>query len=433
MSQLAGWRHRGQRVALAGGLPVGGPYNRRMAPHYLDHAATTPMLAAAREAYVDELGRPGNPHALHGSGRRARAVVEDAREALAGALGAHPSEVLFTSGGTEADNLSVKGMWWSRRASDPRRTRVVTTAIEHHAVLDAARWLARECGAIVVVLPVDREGIVELEALRAEVSAHGDEIALVAMMGANNEVGSLQPVTEAAAIAAECGIPVHTDAVQLIGHAPFHFGDSGLATAAVSAHKFGGPVGVGVLLARRGIALTPLAHGGGQERAMRSGTLNAAGIRSTAVAAVEAIESVPGEAARLASLQRDLIAGVRATVPDAVLSGPEPGPLRLPGNAHFVFPGCAAEAMMYVLDSHGVEASTGAACTSGVAQESHVLVAMGRTREDASSTMRFSLGHSSTREDVDALLRHLPEAVEAARRVGDRAPAPAPAMRTPRA
>jgi cysteine desulfurase len=389
-----------------------------MASHYLDHAATTPMFAAAIEAYVDELGHSGNPSALHRSGRLARAAVEDAREAIARALGAAPTEVLFTSGGTEADNLAIKGLWWSRTAEDPRRTRVVTTAVEHRAGLDSVRWIAAELGATAIVLPVDREGIVDMDALRDEVAIHGDEIALISVMWANNEVGAVQPVDEVVAVASARGIPVHSDVVQAIGHVSFDFRSSGLATAAVSAHKFGGPVGVGVLLARRNVDLTPLAHGGGQERKVRSGTVNAAGVRAMSVAAVRAVGSVSSESSRLAALQHDLISGVCALVPDAVLSGPEPGRGRLPGIAHFVFPGCAAEAMMYVLDSRGVEASTGSACTAGVAQASHVLLAMGRSSSEASSTMRFSLGHTSTREDVSALLEHLPEAIAKARQIG---------------
>ena len=391
-----------------------------MASHYLDHAATTPMLPAAIDAYVVALGHPGSPSALHRSGRLARSVVEDAREAIASALGAAPAEVILTSGGTESDNLAIKGMWWSRTAEDPRRTRVVTTAVEHHAGLDSVRWIAAERGATAIVLPVDREGVVNMDALREEVATHGDEIALISVMWANNEVGAVQPIDEVVAVAAERGIPVHSDAVQAIGHVPFHFGASGLATAALSAHKFGGPVGVGALLARKNLALTPLAHGGGQERKVRSGTLNAAGVRAMSVAAAEAAGSLPSESSRLADLQRDLIAGVRAIAPDAVLSGPKPGRRRLPGIVHFVFPGCAAEGMMYVLDSRGVEASNGSACTAGVAQASHVLLAMGRTPAEAASTMRFSLGHTSTLDDVAALLEHLPEAIAKARRIGGR-------------
>ncbi len=401
-----------------------------MALHYLDHAATTPMFAAAIEALVDELGHAGNPSALHRSGRLARAVVEDGREAIARALGAEPAEVVFTSGGTEADNLAIKGLWWSRTAEDPRRTRVVTSAVEHHAGLDSVRWIA-ERGATAIVLPVDREGVVNVDALRDEVAAHGDEIALVSVMGANNEVGAVQPVDEVVAVASSRGIPVHSDVVQAIGHIPFDFGRSGLATAAVSAHKFGGPVGVGALLARGNVDLTPLAHGGGQERKARSGTLNAAGVRAMSVAAVEAVGSMPSESSRLADLQRDLIAGVRALVPEAVLSGPEPGPRCLPGITHFVFPGCAPEAMLYVLDSRGVEASNGSACTAGVAQASHVLLAMGRTPSEAASTMRISLGHTSSREDVAALLEHLPEAVAKARSIGGGLRAVAPAAGGP--
>jgi cysteine desulfurase len=388
-----------------------------MPSHYLDHAATTPMLERARLAYADELGRVGNPSALHKSGRLARSVVEDARERMAAALGAHPTEVIWLSGGTEADNIAIKGLYWARHKADPRRTRVVVTEIEHHAGIDPAHWLQQEHGATAVVLPVDREGRVDLDALRAEVAEHFDEIALISVMWANNEVGTIQPVREIVNIAAEHGIPVHADAVQAVGHVPVDFRASGLATMAVSAHKFGGPVGVGVLVARKDLEITPLTHGGGQERKVRSGTLNAAGFHAASIAAEDAVAMLDAEAERLRALQVDLVARVRAAFPDAVLSGPEPGPERLPNNVHFVFPGCAAEAMMFVLDSHGVEASNGSACSAGVAQASHVLLAMGRSERDAASTMRFSFGHTTTAADVDALMAHLPEAVEKARRV----------------
>ncbi|MFN3866539.1 MAG: cysteine desulfurase family protein [Demequina sp.] len=388
-----------------------------MSSHYLDHAATTPMLESARAAYVEELARVGNPSALHTSGRLARSVVEDARERLAAALGAHATEVIWTSGGTEADNIALKGLYWARRGVSARRTRIVTTAIEHHAGLDPVHWLEAEHGATVVALPVDEEGRVDLDALRAEVAAHVDHIALVSVMWANNEVGTVQPVREIVSIAAEHDIPVHADAVQAVGHIPVDFRASGLATMAVSAHKFGGPVGVGALVARRDVTITPLTHGGGQERKVRSGTLNTAGFHAASVAAAEAVSTMDAEAQRLGALQRQLVSRIREAVPGARLSGPEPGPERLPGNVHFVFPGCAAEAMMFVLDSHGVEASNGSACTAGVAQASHVLVAMGRSERDAASTMRFSLGHTSTQADLDALVEVLPEAVARARNV----------------
>lgn len=368
-------------------------------------------------AYFEELARVGNPSALHKSGRLARSVVEDARERMAKALGAHPTEIIWTSGGTEADNIALKGLYWARHSADPRRTRIVTTAIEHHAGIDPAQWLEEEHGATAVILPVDRDGIVDVAALRAEVAAHFDEIAVISVMWANNEVGAIQPIQDIVNIATEHDIPVHADAVQAMGHVPVDFRASGLATMAVSAHKLGGPVGVGVLIARRDLTITPLTHGGGQERKVRSGTLNAAGFHATAVATETALASMEPERGRLGALQRDMIERIREAIPSAVLSGPEPGPQRLPGNVHFVFPGCAAEAMMFVLDSQGVEASNGSACTAGIAQPSHVLIAMGRSQSDAASTMRFSLGHTSTQADVDALVRALPDAVNRARKV----------------
>lgn len=368
-------------------------------------------------AYFEELARVGNPSALHKSGRLARSVVEDSRERMAKALGAHPTEIIWTSGGTEADNIALKGLYWARHSADARRTRIVITAIEHHAGIDPAQWLEKEHGATTVVLPVDREGIVDLAALRAEVAAHFDEIALISVMWANNEMGAIQPIQEIVNIATEHNIPVHADAVQAMGHVPVDFRGAGLATMAVSAHKLGGPVGVGVLVARRELTITPLTHGGGQERKVRSGTLNAAGFHAAAVAAESAVAELETEAERLGALQRDMIARIREAVPDAVLSGPEPGLRRLPGNVHFVFPGCAAEALMFVLDSHGVEASNGSACSAGIAQPSHVLIAMGRSQDDAASTMRFSLGHSSTPADIDALIEVLPDAVVRARKV----------------
>ncbi len=368
-------------------------------------------------AYAEALEAVGNPSALHKSGRLQRATVEDARERMAKALGAHPTEVIWTSGGTEADNIALKGLYWARHLADPRRTRVVVTAIEHHAGLDPATWLEKEHGATAVVLPVGRDGIVDLDALRAEVADHFDEIAVISVMWANNEVGAIQPIREIVNIAAEHDIPVHADAVQAVGHVPVDFRASGLATMAVSAHKFGGPVGVGVLLADRDLTITPLTHGGGQERKVRSGTLNAAGFHASSIAVQEAVEALDAEAERLRGFQRELIARIRELFPDAVLSGPEPGDQRLPNNVHFVFPGCAAEAMMFVLDSHGVEASNGSACTAGVAQASHVLLAMGRSKADAASTMRFSFGHTTTQQDIDALVEYLPEAVAKARRV----------------
>ncbi|GMA36738.1 cysteine desulfurase family protein [Demequina litorisediminis] len=385
---------------------------------YLDHAATTPMLPAAREAWLEASAQVGNASALHGAGRRARAIVEEARERLALALGAHPTEVIWTSGGTEADNLALKGLYWARRDHDAALTRVVTSAIEHHAGLDPVRWLAAHEGADAVEVGVDAAGVVDVAGVAAALA--DAPTALVSVMWANNEVGTVQPVAEVVAAAARHGVPVHSDAIQAVGHLPLHFADSGLATLALSAHKVGGPVGVGALLVRRDARLTPVVHGGGQERSVRSGTLDPAGAIAAAVAVEEAVAAMEGEAARLRALQADLEARIGSAVDRVTVSGPPPGPGRLPGIVHLVAPGAAGEAMLYVLDSHGVEVSNGSACVAGVVQASHVVAAMGRSDADAASTLRISMGATTTADDLDALMAVLPDAVARARRVANR-------------
>jgi cysteine desulfurase len=389
-------------------------------PVYLDHAATTPMLPEALDAMTEELAQLGNPSSLHNAGRRARRIVEESREQIAAAYGARPSEVVFTSGGTEADNLAVKGLFWARRAAEPGRRRVLTAAIEHHAVLDCAGWLADHEGAGVSWLAPDGAGRIGPEALREAIERDADTVALVSVMWANNEVGTVQPVADLAAVAREHGIPLHSDAVQAAGQLPVSLADSGAAALTVTAHKIGGPVGAGALLLARGTDLVPVLHGGGQERDVRSGTLDAPAIRAFAVAVEIAAERRGDEAKRLAALRDDLIAQVLAAVPDAVLNGAPPGPGRLPGNAHFSFPGCEGDALLMLLDAKGIACSTGSACTAGVAQPSHVLLALGADEARARGSLRFSLGHSSTQADVDALGAIIGEAVERARRAAAR-------------
>lgn len=385
---------------------------------YLDHAATTPVLPAAAAALADALARAGNPSSLHASGRAARRTVEESRERLAAALGARPSEVVLTSGGTEADNLAVAGLFRARRADDPRRRRVLVSAVEHHAVLDTAAWLAAHEGAQAVLLPVDGEGVLDLAALRDELAAHGDEIALVSVMWANNEVGALQPVAEVVAAAHAHGIPVHADAVQAVGQVPVDFGASGLDAMTVTAHKLGGAVGIGALLARRGLALEPVLHGGGQERGVRSGTLSAPLAAAFAVAAETAVAERSSYAPRVGALRDRLVAGVLGTVPGATLRGPADRARRLPANAHLTFAGCEGDSLLYLLDAAGVEVSTGSACQAGVPQPSHVLLAMGVGEDDARGALRFSFGHTSTDDDVDRVLEVLPGVVERARAAG---------------
>jgi cysteine desulfurase len=383
---------------------------------YLDHAATTPMIGEAIAVMTAELGHLGNPSSLHSAGRRARRVVEESREQIAEAYGARPSEVVFTSGGTEADNLAVKGLYWARRAAGTRRRKVLVTAIEHHAVLDSAQWLASHEAAEVRWLPVDADGVLRPGTLRAAVAPDPSAVALVSVMWANNEVGTIQPIAELAAVAREHGIPFHTDAVQAAGLLPVNFAASGADALTITGHKIGGPVGAGALLLGRGIEPVPVLHGGGQERDVRSGTLDAPAIAAFAVAAQLAVKRQEEEAARLSALRDDLIGRVLAAVPDAILNGAPPGPGRLPGNAHFSFPGCEGDALLMLLDAKGIACSTGSACTAGVAQPSHVLLAMGADEARARGSLRFSLGSTSTEADVEALGSVIAEAVERARR-----------------
>ena len=376
---------------------------------YLDHAASTPMLPEAVEAVSEAMREVGNASSLHATGRRARRVVEESRESLAFALGARPSEVVFTAGGTESDNLAVKGIFWARRASG--RTRILASAVEHHAVLDAVEWLVAHEGASVTWLPVDELGRVHPDALE---DALDDDVALVSVMWANNEVGTVQRIRRLADIAHASGVPFHTDAVQAVGQLHVDFSASGVDALTLTGHKFGGPLGVGALLLGRDVACIPLLHGGGQERDVRSGTLDTPGIRGLAVATAIAVERQPETASRLTGLRDDLVKRVQEAVPFAVYNG---DPVeRLPGNAHFSFDGCEGDSLLLLLDARGVEVSTGSACSSGVARPSHVLVAMGQDESVARSSLRFSLGHTSTAEDVDALVDALPAVVERARR-----------------
>jgi cysteine desulfurase len=373
------------------------------------------MLPEAIEAMTEELAHLGNPSSLHNAGRRARRVVEESREQIAEVFGARASEVVFTSGGTEADNLAVKGLFWARRA-EGRRLRVFSTAVEHHAVLDSIHWLETTEGAEAVWLPVDGAGAIVPSVLAEALATDPDGAAVVSVMWANNEVGTVQPVPELAAVAHEYGVPFHTDAVQAAAQIPVDFSLSGVDALTVTAHKLGGPVGAGALILGRGVAPVPVLHGGGQERDIRSGTLDAPAIRAFAVAAVISASRQEAEAARLAALRDDLIRQVLHAVPDAMLNGAPPGPGRLPGNAHFSFPGCEGDALLLLLDAKGIACSTGSACTAGVAEPSHVLLAMGASEPLARSSLRFSLGHTTTQADIDALGRVIGEAVARARR-----------------
>ncbi|GAA1923946.1 cysteine desulfurase family protein [Nocardioides lentus] len=385
---------------------------------YLDHAATTPMVPAAVEAMTGLLGSVGNPSSLHASGRRARRVVEESREQVAAAVGCRPGDVVFTSGGTEADNLAVKGLFWARRGADPARRRVLTTAVEHHAVLDPAHWLAEHHGAEVEHLPVDSRGRLETAALAAALERDPGSVALVSVMWGNNEVGTLQPLDEVVALASAHGVPVHTDGVQAVGAVEVDVAALGVDALTVSAHKLGGPYGVGALVCRREVGLVPMVHGGGQEQDLRSGTVDAPSIAGFATAVTAAAEQQAEHAAHLAALRRRLVAGVRGVVGDVVENGDPTH--RLPGIAHLTFPGCEGDSLLMLLDARGIECSTGSACSSGVPQASHVLLAMGCDDAAARGSLRFSLGRGSTEADVDAVVAEIGPVVERARAAGRR-------------
>ncbi|MEP6851819.1 MAG: cysteine desulfurase family protein [bacterium] len=385
-------------------------------PAYLDHAATTPMVPEAIAAMADALARVGNPSSLHASGRAARRTVEECREALAEAMGARPSEVIFTGGGTEADNLAVKGIYWARRDADPRRRRVIASPLEHHAVLDTVEWLAKHEGAEITWLDVTSEGAVIPGALRAAIGDDPDSVAVITAMWANNEVGTVSPISALAEVAVEFEIPFHTDAVQAAGPLPVSFAASGVSALSLTAHKLGGPYGVGALLLRRDVACVPLLHGGGQERDVRSGTLDTPGIVGLSTATTLAVSRRQTYHDELLRLRTRLWEGIRAQVPDAVLNGSPVA--RLPGNLHVSLPGCEGDSLLMLLDAQGVECSTGSACSAGVAQPSHVLLGMGVAPDLARGSLRFSLGHTSTDADVESVVQAIGRVVERARAAG---------------
>ena len=383
-------------------------------PVYLDHAATSPMRPEALEAMLAELVAVGNPSSQHTSGRRARRIVEESRESIASVLAVAPGDVVFTSGGTEADNLAVKGLYRARRSAEPQRTWVLSSSIEHHAVLDAVEHLGAHEDADVVWLPVDGVGRVDVERLAESLVAGEGRTALVTVMWANNEVGTIQPVAEVAALCAAYGVPFHSDAVQAVGQVPV---DASVPTTlAASGHKVGGPLGVGVLSARRSAAIEPLVHGGGQERDIRSGTLDTPAIAGLAAALTAADADRDERVAQVRTLRDELVHRVVGEI-DGVSRNGDPVDC-LPGIAHLSFEGCEGDALLLLLDAAGIECSRGSACSAGVPQPSHVLLAMGLDALTARSSLRFSLGRTTSESDIDRLLDVLPGVVARARRAG---------------
>ena len=369
---------------------------------YLDHAATTPMADAAIAAMTSSLSKIGNPSSLHTQGRATRKDVEDAREVIAKAVGALPSEIIFTGSGTEADNAAIKGLFWKSG-----KKVIVISAVEHHAVLDPSRWLVEHEGAELIEIPVTKTGLIDLDFLKELITKRGNEIALISVMHSNNETGVIQPVGEVVKIAGD--IPVHTDAVQSFTKTPLSYKELGVTSMALSAHKVGGPHGIGVLVLRRAYEIPALLHGGGQEREIRSGTLNAPSI----VAFAAAVESSNYDSARVSALRDRFESGLRASVPDAYINGVDAP--RLPGITNVTFPGTQSDSLLLLMDSEKVSCSTGAACSAGVHRPSHVLLAMGHTEVTAQSSLRFSCGATSTESDIDFALSVLPTVINRGR------------------
>jgi cysteine desulfurase len=382
---------------------------------YLDHAATTHLRPEAAQAWITAGQHVGNASSLHTSGRSARRIVEQARESMAEDLGVRPSAVIFTGGGTESDNLAIKGIYWAR-SKDGGPRHIVTSAVEHHAVLDPVLWLRDHEGAEVTFLEVDSTGKVNTDQLRSLLE-HGG-IALVSIMWANNEIGTIQPVREISALCREFGVPFHTDAVQAFGQIELNLAELEATAVTLSSHKIGGPVGVGALIIDPHEKVVPVLHGGGQEREIRSGTLDPASISAFAAASRLVSASVESHAQSMRDIQQYLVSSVESAVPEARLNGPAPGDARLPNNIHFSFPGCEGDSLLMLLDAAGIDCSTGSACTAGIPEPSHVLLAMGVDEKIARASLRFSLGRGSSKDDVDHMVAVLPNVVERAIRAG---------------
>ncbi|CAN5509061.1 cysteine desulfurase family protein [soil metagenome] len=380
-------------------------------PIYLDHAATSPLRPEVLAAFTAALPLVGNPSSIHGQGQAARELLEQGRDRVAASLGADTVEVVLTGGGTEAVNLGIKGLFWARK-----RARIIVPQAEHHATIDSVEWLAAQEGAVLDWIEVDELGRIRLDALEAALAIGGDEVALVTALWANNEVGTIQPVAEIVAAASRYGVPVHLDAIAAYGSLPIDFHASGAAALSVSAHKIGGPVGVGALLLARSAKVEPLLHGGNQQRA-RSGTQDAAGASAFGVAAELATSRLAAHAAHLAVLRDRLMGGIRS-IPGATLRGDLSAAGRLPGNVHATFAGCEGDSLLFLLDVAGFSVSTGSACQAGVPEASHVLLAMGLSEQEARGALRFTLGPDTTVAEIDALLSALPGVVEQARAAG---------------
>jgi cysteine desulfurase len=385
-------------------------------PVYLDHAATSPIRPSVLAHYSSLLGQVGNPASVHSFGQTSRQILEEARESIAASLSCDRNEVIFTSGGTESDNLAVKGLYWHRHGQDTNRNLIITSSAEHAAVLDAVNWLVAEQGAEAYFVPMNQDGELDLESLAKVIAERHDQVALISLMWANNEIGVVHPIQDIVALAKPHAIPVHSDAIAALGHIPVNFQASGVSALTITGHKIGSPVGVGALILSRSTKLTPVVHGGGQERNLRSGTPDAAAASAMALAVKEAVSEQAQKRTLHEKLSARLIAGVREIAPEVKVSS-EHSP-RLANNVHFRFPGCLGDSLLFLMDVNGVSISTGSACAAGVSSPSHVVLSLGADSDEAMGTMRITFGHTSTESDVDAFLNAFPAAYEGAKKAG---------------
>ena len=385
-------------------------------PVYLDHAATSPIRESVLERYVATLTEIGNPASVHAFGQRSRQILEQSREEIAKAIVCDRNEVIFTSGGTESDNLAVKGLYWNANSKDSSRNLIVSAEAEHHAVLDAVNWLVEEQGAELYLIPSDQQGSLNLVEFENFLERNSSRVALVSVMWANNEIGVIHPIAEITKLARGFEIPVHSDAIAALGHIPVNFTQSGLAAMTITGHKLGGPVGSGALILRRDQKITPVNHGGGQERNIRSGTPDAASAAALALTISEAVSELDELASKHLEMKNRLIRSVRQIASDVVVSS-ENAPT-LPNNVHFRFPGCLGDSLLFLLDSEGVSISTGSACTAGVSGPSHVVLSLGADSDEAMGTLRITLGHNTEDNDIEAFLKAFPKAYEGAKKAG---------------
>ncbi len=380
---------------------------------YFDNAATSPINEVALQALLEQARATGNPSSLHSYGREARRNVEEARERIAALVECEPSEVIFTGSGTEANNLAIKGIYWHRLSENKKRKVIITSTFEHHAILDPIRWLAESEGAEIIEVPVDSSGYLKLDYLETALENRGTEVSLISVMHSNNEVGTIQPIAEIVRLAKKYDIPVHSDAIQSFGKIPLSYAELGLFALTINAHKLGGPIGVGALILKKGFEITPLLHGGGQERDIRSGTINAPAIVAFSLAAQAAHRNREKNSIYVSALRESLLDTIKNDIPDAVLNG-GPGE-RLPGILNVRFPNTESDSLLLLFDSEGIACSTGSACTAGVQQASHVLMAMGLSEAEARSSLRFSLSPENSKGDIDYFHTCLKRVIERAR------------------